>query len=352
MSLLQVGIELAERGWAPEWAARMAIRRLCGVRLREDRLRSTEDRERELQAFLADMARSPIAPVPEAANQQHYELPAEFFAAVLGPRQKYSCCYWESADTTLAEAEEAALSLTCQRADLADGQAVLELGCGWGSLSLWMAEHYPRSRVTAVTNSQVQRGWIEQRAAERGLDNVRVLAADMNDFQPQGQTFDRIVSVEMFEHMRNYERLLERIAGWLRPQGKLFVHLFCHRRLVYPYHTEGPANWMGRYFFTGGLMPSEDLLSRFGRHLRVAEQWRWNGRHYQRTAEAWLQNLQRQRVVVLPILAEVYGADAAARWFHRWRLFFLAVAEMFGLNGGEEWFVSHALLQPGTGRAE
>lgn len=349
MSLLQLGIELAERGWAPDWAARAAIRRLCSTRLREVRRSSAEEVERQQRSFLDDMARSPIAPAPRQANEQHYELPPEFFAAVLGPRLKYSCCFWENGTSTLAEAEEAALRITCERAELCDDQEILELGCGWGSLTLWMAEHYPRSRITALSNSAPQRQWIEQQAGQRGLANVRVITADMNDFQAEPQRYDRIVSVEMFEHMRNYERLLGRIAGWLRAQGKLFVHIFCHRRLVYPYQTEGAANWMGRYFFTGGLMPSEDLLSRYDQHFRVSQRWRWNGQHYQRTAEAWLKNLDAQREVVLPVLASTYGASAAERWFQRWRLFFLAVSEMFGLHEGNEWFVSHTLLEP-TGR--
>lgn len=351
MNMLALGIDLAERGFAPDWATRAVIRRLCGERVRDARLGDAAVQNRALDALIAQMAHDPIAPAPAAANAQHYELPAEFFVQVLGRRQKYSCCYWDADATTLDQAEEAALAATCARADLADGQDVLELGCGWGSLSLWMAERYPGSRITAVSNSRSQRLWIESRAAAAGVRNLRVVTADMNDLDAPHGAFDRVVSVEMFEHMRNYDRLLERIRGWMRAEGKLFVHIFCHRELAYPYETAGAANWMGRYFFTGGLMPSETLLNRFARHLTVTQRWRWSGRHYQRTAEAWLANLDRRRSVILPILAQTYGRRDADRWLQRWRLFFLAVAEMFGMHRGAEWFVSHALLEPARERS-
>ncbi len=348
MNLMSVGLDAVERGLIPDAMTRVAIRRLCAQRLRE----SNRDRDiltgdsPEFQAFVESMRAGPIALVPEKANEQHYELPPEFFAAVVGPHHKYSSCFWPTANTSLAESEAAALEITCERADLADGQEVLELGCGWGSLSLWMAERYRGSRITAVSNSAPQRRFIEATATSLGLTNLHVITADMNQFTAESHRFDRVISVEMFEHMRNYERLLERIAFWLRPTGKLFVHHFCHARLAYPYETEGDANWMGRYFFTGGLMPSEHMLRHFNRHLTVVEQWRWDGTHYQRTSEAWLANLDANRHKVLPILAATYGRDEARRWFHRWRLFFLAVSELFGYANGTEWFVSHSLLQP------
>ncbi|MSR59304.1 MAG: class I SAM-dependent methyltransferase [Planctomycetaceae bacterium] len=346
MSLMSLGIDTVERGLIPDVITRAAIRRLCRQRRRDCDHDNEATSSQKFDALVESMRAGPIALVPERANEQHYELPPVFFAAVLGPRRKYSCCFWSTATTTLAEAEAASLEITCERADLADGQEILELGCGWGSLSLWMAERFRNSRITAVSNSAPQRGFIETEAASRGLDNLHVITADMNQFTTAPQRFDRVVSVEMFEHMRNYERLLERIASWLRPEGKLFVHHFCHQTLAYPYETDGDANWMGRYFFTGGLMPSENMLRQFDRHMTVVEQWRWDGTHYQRTSEAWLANLDVHRHQVLPILVATYGRDEARRWFHRWRLFFLAVAELFGYANGTEWFVSHSLLQP------
>lgn len=348
MNLWAAGIGLAERGWAPDWALRRGIRRLCRQRLDTDAGRNANLREQDVQTLLMAMGRDDIAPLSHVANEQHYELPPEFFAAVLGTRQKYSSGYWPDEKTTLDESEDAALELTCDHAQLTDGQRVLELGCGWGSLSLWMAERYPASRITAVSNSQPQRQWIERKASAAGLRNLHIITADMNDFATT-ERFDRVVSVEMFEHMRNYDRLLSRIASWLEPDGALCVHHFCHRHLAYPYETDGADNWMGRYFFTGGLMPCEDLLSRFPQHFTVAQHWWWNGRHYQRTAEAWLKRLDDQREVIMPILVRTYGASDAPLWFQRWRMFFLAVSEFFGLNGGEEWGVTHQLLRPNRG---
>jgi cyclopropane-fatty-acyl-phospholipid synthase len=253
--------------------------------------------------------------------------------------------------TSLAEAEEQALRVTCDRAGLVDGQDILELGCGWGALSLWMAEHYPRSRITAMSNSTAQRRHIATMAAERGLLNLRVLTADINEFAPpvgvsRDDRFDRIVSLEMFEHLRNYELLLERIASWLRDDGRLFVHIFCHRDWAYSFETTGTANWMGRYFFTGGIMPSFDLLKQFERQMTVCDDWHWNGSHYQHTAEAWLSNLDSHQPRVLDSLAMTYGPAHAKRWLHRWRMFFLAVAELFGYAEGREWYVGHYLLRP------
>lgn len=350
MSLLSFGLDAVERGLVPDMMTRAAIRRLCEQRLRHADRDSDNavGASRRSKAFVNSMRAGPIALVPEMANEQHYELPPEFFAEVLGPRRKYSCCFWPAEATTLAEAETESLRITCDRADLADGQQILELGCGWGSLSLWMAERYRSSHITAVSNSAPQRNFIESEAASRGLANLSVITADMNDFTTAPQRFDRVVSVEMFEHMRNYELLLERIASWLRSDGKLFVHHFCHRTLAYPFETDGDANWMGRYFFTGGLMPHENMLRQFDRHMTVLEQWRWEGTHYQRTSEAWLANMDAHRRDALPILASTYGCDEARRWFHRWRLFFLAVAELFGHMNGTEWFVSHSLLQPNS----
>jgi cyclopropane-fatty-acyl-phospholipid synthase len=270
---------------------------------------------------------------------------------ILGPRRKYSCCYWPDRAATLAEAEVAALKQTCEHAELVDGQEVLELGCGWGSLSLWMAEQYPHSQITAMSNSHSQRRFIEQQASALGLRNLHVVTADINTFTPpEPGCYHRVVSVEMFEHLRNYERLFERIASWLQPNGRLLAHVFCHRVFAYPFETAGQADWMARNFFTGGMMPSAALFERFDRHLHVERQWTWSGVHYQRTAEAWLNNLDANRSAAVECLGGVYGADAV-RWFQRWRMFFLAVAELFGYQNGQEWFVTHTLMTPKSPRA-
>ncbi|GIX05474.1 MAG: cyclopropane-fatty-acyl-phospholipid synthase [Planctomycetaceae bacterium] len=345
MSWLSMGIEAAERGWLPEWLLRRHIRALCRQRARWAARLDQTAAALYVQQFVAAMDQADIAPESALANQQHYELPTSFFRAILGPRMKYSCCYWPAGVKTLAEAEEAALAETCRHADIRDGQHILDVGCGWGSLTLWLAEHYPRCRILAVSHSRTQRAWIEQQVANRGWQHVEVLTADMNTFHPPPQQFDRIVSIEMFEHMRNYRRLLQRLVAGLKPEGQLLIHIFCHRRLPYRYDTQGAANWMGRHFFTGGIMPHVDLLRHFADVVRLTAHWEWSGLHYQRTAEAWLQQLRQHRHEVVPLLAETYGSVHAHRWFHRWELFFLAVAEMFGLQQGEEWFVGHYLLE-------
>jgi len=330
----------AERGWIPDALLRTGIRRLCKQRLIEE-----EAKDVSVRTFAESVKEGPIAPVPEKANEQHYEVPPALFEAVLGARMKYSSCYWPEGVTTLDEAEEAALAATCERAELVDGQDILELGCGWGSLTLWMAEKYPASRITAVSNSAPQRKFIEARAADRGLTNLTVLTCDMNELELD-RRFDRVVSVEMFEHMRNYELLLERVAGWLQPDGKLFVHVFCHQKYSYAFEVDGAANWLGKYFFTGGVMPGSDLLPQFDRHLKVTRQWEWSGRHYENTANAWAENLDRKRAQILPLFVETYGAEDAPRWIERWKIFFLACAELWGYAGGDEWKVAHYLFEP------
>lgn len=333
-------IELMERGWLPDKVVRFGIRRLCKQRL-DDLTRATlEEEAGQLQRFIDEMDEHPLAPVPEKANEQHYELPPAFFGEVLGVHRKYSGCYWGEGVKSLDEAEALALELSCVHADLQNGQRVLELGCGWGSLTLTMAERYPDSKITAVSNSVPQREHIMNVAAERGLGNLEVVTADMNTFEAEGQ-YDRIVSIEMFEHMRNYHALMGKVSSWLKTGGKLFVHVFAHLRHAYPFEVEGDENWMGRYFFTGGIMPSADLLMHFQKDMQCVKRWMWDGTHYQKTAEAWLANMDAKREVVMPIMVETYGEDEARRWFNRWRVFFLACTETFGYRAGREWPVVH-----------
>jgi cyclopropane-fatty-acyl-phospholipid synthase len=335
--------ELAERGWIPRPLVRLGIRRMIADRLRAESRRDPAARRRDL---LAAMRAAPIALHAADANAQHYEVPAAFFRLVLGPRRKYSACLWPDGVHTLAAAEEAMLALTCERAGIADGQHVLDLGCGWGSLTRWMLERFPRCRVTAVSNSASQRACIAADLAARGLAaRATLLTADMNAFDP-GRRFDRVCSIEMFEHMRNWEALLGRVAGWLEPDGRLFAHVFAHRTFAYPYEVDGAGDWMARNFFTGGLMPSHDLFAAFDRDLVVEESWEVPGSHYARTCEAWLANLDAARDDVLGVLEATYGPADAARWLHRWRLFFIACAELFAFAGGGEWFVSHHRLRP------
>ena len=330
---------LAEAGAFPDPAVRFVIRRLLDGRLRQSVWGDQSLREAEERALLASLERGPIAISVDAANEQHYEVPASFFEQVLGPRLKYSSCHWDSTTPDLGAAEEAMLTLTAARAGVEDGMRILDLGCGWGSFTLWAAERFPNAQFLGVSNSRLQRELILARAAERGLSNVRVETADINAFDP-AERFDRVVSVEMMEHVRNHRALFERIAGWLAPGGAAFSHVFCHRERAYAYELEGESDWMAKYFFTGGMMPSESLFSRYQDHLALRAQWRVGGEHYARTCNVWLERLDSKRDIILPMLSEVYGRDAT-RWFQRWRLFFMACAELFAYRGGNEWFVSH-----------
>lgn len=333
---MKSAIELAESGLLPDSMIRLGIRRMLARRLEEERAQAAE-RAR----WRAELAAAPVTLHPEAANAQHYELPATFFERVLGPRLKYSACLWSEGVRGLAEAEEAMLALTLERAAIRDGERILELGCGWGSLCLYLAERLPKARITALSNSASQRAFIEARAAARGLANLEVVTADVARFDTEVR-FDRVVSVEMMEHVRNHRELFRRIGRWLVPGGTLFVHVFAHRRFAYPFEDEGPATWMARHFFTGGLMPSLDLLPEAAEGiLGLEEQWTVDGTHYQKTLEAWLARQDAAREALLPLFAELYGAKAARLWFQRWRIFFMACAELFGFRGGDEWLVAH-----------
>ncbi|MGC1547952.1 MAG: cyclopropane-fatty-acyl-phospholipid synthase family protein [Rhodanobacter sp.] len=331
---------LAERGLIPDSLLRLGIRHLCAKRLHEEHAGGLSEQAARFAQRIDELRHSPVAIHTEAANAQHYELPAAFFQLCLGPRLKYSGCYYPRGDESLAQAEEAMLRLYEERAELANGQRILELGCGWGSLTLWMAERYPDARITAVSNSNSQRHYIEAQCLRRGLFNVRVITQDVNTLTLAPQQFDRCVSVEMFEHMRNYQALMGRIGSWLKPGGKLFVHIFAHRTLMYPFETAGDDNWMGRHFFTGGLMPASDTLLWFQRDLSIEQHWHVDGTHYQRSANHWLARQDRQRDAVMQVLKQAYG-DAASLWFQRWRMFWMSCAELFGYADGQEWLVAH-----------
>ena len=333
-------VALVDRGLVPDPLVRFGIRRLLAARLRAERRRLPADAAARLEAWRRATAEGPLALATDAANRQHYELPPEFFRLVLGPRLKYSACLFAPGVADLATAEEEMLALSASRAHLEDGQRVLDLGCGWGSLSLWIAERFPRSTVLAVSNSAPQGEFLRAEAARRGLANVEHRVADINRLELDGG-FDRIVSVEMFEHVRNYEALFARLERWLAPAGKLFVHVFCHRELAYPFEDAGPSDWMARHFFTGGVMPAADLLPAFRGELALEQRWLLSGLHYWKTAEAWLANLDRERGRALEILARVHGERDAPLWLERWRVFFLACAELFGYRDGSEWGVAH-----------
>jgi cyclopropane-fatty-acyl-phospholipid synthase len=343
-SVTAKAVDWTETGLVPDSVIRAGIRRLLGRKLKEIHATDVEKAAIIKNRFVQMMGESPIALVPHLANEQHYEVPAAFYSEVLGRNRKYSCCYWPNGVDDLDAAEDAALQVTAERAGIEDGMKVLDLGCGWGSLSLWIAEHFPKASVTSVSNSRSQRDYIVQAAESRGIENIEVHVCDMNDFGAPG-TYDRIVSVEMFEHMRNYPELFRRIGNWLEPDGRFFMHIFCHRTTPYEYIDRGPSDWMSRHFFSGGIMPSADLPMRIGGDLSVERHWQWNGDHYARTLRAWLDKMDARKGAVMSILEDTYGKDQADRWRMRWRIFFMACEELFAYNGGCEWYVSHYLLK-------
>ena len=337
-------VSWTESGLVPDSVIRTGIRRLLESKRKEIRAGDVEFAATTVDEFVAMMNASPIALVPDVANEQHYEVPAEFFAEVMGKHLKYSCCYWPDGIDALSDAEAAALAKTCERAGINNGMRVLDLGCGWGSLSLWIAEHYPDTAVRSISNSSSQREFILAQAAARSITNIDVFVCDMNDFATNAR-FDRVVSIEMFEHMRNYGELFHRINQWLLPDGRFFMHVFCHRSTPYEFIDKGPGDWMSRHFFTGGIMPSADLPLRFPQHLHIERRWHWNGTHYAQTCNTWLQKMDANKKTIMPVLAECYGEENASLWWQRWRMFFMACAELFDFNGGTEWYVGHYLFK-------
>jgi cyclopropane-fatty-acyl-phospholipid synthase len=344
-------IELCERGLVPDALARAGMRRLIQKRLDDEAASNPELRAETIRQLVRDWSEGDIAEQTDAANAQHYEVPAEFFLRSLGERLKYSCCYYPTGTETLEQAENAMLALYAERAQLQDGMRVLDIGCGWGSLTLWLAEHYPAMEIVSVSNSNGQREFIEQQAASKGLTNIHVITCDINVFDPadhdEAAGFDRALSVEMFEHMRNYKELLHRISTWLKPEGLLFVHIFAHPHLAYPYEDRSSTDWMTRYFFSGGVMPSQHLLMHFQEHMQIADHWWVGGQHYEKTSNHWLERMDAERARILPLFEQAYGnARDGKLWFQRWRMFYMAVAEFFGYRDGQEWGVGHYLFRP------
>ncbi len=334
---------LLEKNLIPDFLIRWKIRKLLSQRLNDEDKGSDEANKKNLLALIEELKNSPVAIETKSANEQHYEIPTEFYKLVLGKHLKYSSCYYEEGVVDLNIAEHNMLELTCERAELKDGQEILELGCGWGSLSLFMAEKFPNSKITGISNSKTQKIYIDEQARRRNISNLTIITADMNLFSTE-KKFDRVVSVEMFEHMRNYFELIKRISNWLKDDGKLFVHIFTHKKFSYKFEVKDETDWMSNYFFTGGIMPSNDLLFYFDEYLKKENFWVVNGTHYQKTSEAWLLNMNKHKESILKIFSETYRKENALKWFVYWRIFFMACAELWGFNNGNEWMVCHYLF--------
>ena len=342
--MIKALIKLAEKGLLPDVFIRLGISRLCGQRLSDAKLLSTQAMEEKHQHWINILKESPVALVPEKANEQHYEVPPRLFELVLGSNLKYSAGYWPQGTSSLDDSEVEMLKLSSKRASLSDGQEVLELGCGWGSLTFHIAQNFPNSEITAVSNSNDQRQFIEKKCEKLKIKNIKVITADMNDFSIDKE-FDRVVSIEMFEHMRNYDELLKRVSGWLKKDGKLFVHIFSHKEIAYPFEDEGEGDWMAREFFSGGQMPSHKLLTCFSSRMKIEKDWRVEGTHYEKTSLAWLNKMDENKAEVLKLFEKTYGKNEASIWFQRWRIFFMSCEVLFGFNQGSEWGVSHYLFE-------
>ena len=344
MSLTDTFIKLSEKGLLPDFIIRAGIRTLCKQRIDQCKSEDCEANAELAEKYIEESDASPMAVLTDKANEQHYEVPASFYQKVLGKNLKYSCCFFDPYANDLINAENRALELSCEHANLEDEMEILELGCGWGSLSLWMATNYPKARITSISNSHSQREHILGEARKRGLNNLDVLTEDINAFETDKQ-FDRVVSVEMFEHVRNHRELFRRIYSWLTPGGKLFTHVFCHRSTSYPFEVEGEDDWMSKHFFSGGTMPADELFLRVSGTLELEKRWRWSGIHYAKTSECWLNNMDENREEILKIFKEELSKEEARQTFHRWRIFFLACAETFRFRNGQEWWVSHYLFK-------
>jgi cyclopropane-fatty-acyl-phospholipid synthase len=334
---------LLEKNKLPDFLIRFGIRRLLKVRLEEEEKGDLESQQKHLNDYIQSLKESPVAVNTKDANEQHYEVPTEFYKYVLGKRMKYSGGLWNKDVDSLDTSEEDMLALSVERAEIKNGQTVLELGCGWGSMSLYIAEKFPKCKVTGVSNSKTQKEYIDAIAKERGLKNVKIITMDMNVFTIATK-FDRIVSVEMLEHMKNYQSLFKRISGFLKDDGKFFVHIFTHKTFAYPFEVRDESDWMAKYFFTGGMMPSHDLFLHFQDDISILKQWTVDGRHYGKTSEAWLKNMDSNREKILPIFEKTYGKENITKWWVYWRVFFMSCAELWNFEEGQEWIVSHYLF--------
>ncbi|MEO8760460.1 MAG: cyclopropane-fatty-acyl-phospholipid synthase family protein [Bacteroidia bacterium] len=334
---------LLEKDKLPDWLIRIGIRKLLKQRLQDEKKVTVELQQQHFMKLVEELRESPIAIETNAANEQHYEVPTEFYKYCLGKNLKYSSGYWNDGVTDIDTSEKDMLELTCQRAELQNGQSVLELGCGWGSLSLFMSAKFPDSNFTVVSNSRTQKIYIDEQAKQRGITNLTVITADINVFTID-KTFDRIVSVEMFEHMRNYKMLMQKVSSFLKAEGKLFIHIFTHKEYAYKFEVIDETDWMSKYFFTGGIMPSDDLLLYFNEHINIEKHWHVSGLHYSKTSEAWLQNMDNHKAEIIPLFEKTYGKNEAVKWWVYWRIFYMACAELWAYNKGEEWIVSHYLF--------